>query len=111
MKVKVIDYTQNYQKYYDLTVGNTYRVLGIEADDIRIMSDIGRPWLYPRSLFEVVDDTLPSDWVTEYGEEGEFYASPSALNSRGFWEGYFEHENDKKITLAVYLQSWLRGEY
>lgn len=31
----------------DLSPGRPYVVLGIEADDLRILNDEGRPYLYP----------------------------------------------------------------
>ena len=37
--------------YPELTIGNVYRVLGIEGDDLRIINDAGEPVLYhPRAL-------------------------------------------------------------
>jgi len=62
-------------RYPDLKPGQAYVVIGIEADDLRILNDAGRPFLYPRRLFTLVDSQEPSDWVTEYGEEGERYAA------------------------------------
>ena len=37
--------------YRDLTFGQPYVVIGIEADDFRILNDAGRPFLYPRRNF------------------------------------------------------------
>ena len=79
-------------RYPDLTPGQTYVVIGIEADDLRILNDAGRPYLYPRRLFELVDSHEPSDWVTEYGEEGERYAYPWPLNKPGFFEDFFDQK-------------------
>jgi len=39
--------------YPDLTPGQSYVVIGIEADDYRILNDHGRPYLYPHDLFEI----------------------------------------------------------
>ncbi len=36
----------------DLTPDQPYVVLGIEAEDLRILNDQGRPYLYPADLFE-----------------------------------------------------------
>jgi len=46
-------------------------VIGIEAGDLRILNDAGRPYLYSTRLFSVVDSQEPSDWITEYDEDGE----------------------------------------
>lgn len=69
-----------------LKAGQLYSVIGIAADAFRILSDHGKPYLYSRDLFEVVDPQEPQDWVTEIGAEGERYAYPSALNRPGFFE-------------------------
>jgi hypothetical protein len=49
-------------------------VIGIEADQFRILNDAGRPFLYPPRLFSVLDDREPSDWITEIGDAGERYS-------------------------------------
>ncbi len=85
--------------YPDLTPGQEYGVIGIEADDLRVLSDQGRPYLYPAHLFEMVDTREPGDWVTEYGEEGERYAYPLPLNDNGFFEDFFD---DDKEAVAVF---------
>ena len=77
-------------QYPELTPGQPYPVLGIEADDLRVLNDQGRPYLYPRELFIVVDDREPEDWVTELGEDEERYAYPPPLNGAGFFEDFFD---------------------
>ncbi len=89
--------------YNDLTIGNVYRVIGIEADYYRIMSDEGCPYLYPPELFTVVDPSEPQDWITTYGEEGERYAYPEALNAPGFFEDYFDDDKEAMRTLRLYF--------
>jgi hypothetical protein len=42
-------------RYRDLTLGHHYVVIGIEGDDLRILNDAGRPFLYPPNLFSVID--------------------------------------------------------
>jgi hypothetical protein len=59
-------------------------VLGIEADDLRILNDQGRPYLYPADLFHWVDAREPADWVSAIGEDNERYAYPPPWNDRGF---------------------------
>lgn len=86
----IVKLRRKYARYPDLTSDQLYTVIGIEADDLRILNDHGRPYLYPARLFEVVDPREPDDWVTEYGEDGERYAYPPSLNSRGFFEDFFE---------------------
>ena len=50
-------------RYRDLTAGQPYVVIGIEADEFRILNDAGRPFLYPPHLFVLVDEREPEDWV------------------------------------------------
>lgn len=89
------------RKHQHLTAGQPYTVIGIEADDFRILNDQGRPYLYPADLFEIVDPTEPPDWVTEYGEDGERYAYPPALNESGFFEDFFD---DKSKAVSTFWQ-------
>ena len=77
-------------RYKDLTPGQPYVVIGIEGDDYRILNDAGRPYLYPRGLFKVLDAREPGDWVSELGEDGERYAYPAPLNDPGFFEDFFD---------------------
>ena len=74
----------------DIAARHPYWVIGIEADDFRIINDRGRPYLYPARLFDVVDNNEPADWVTHDGEDGERYAYPPPLNGVGFFEDFFD---------------------
>jgi hypothetical protein len=77
-------------EYPDLTPDQPYFIVGIEADDYRILNNSGKPYLYPARLFEVIDLREPSIWITEYGEDGERYSYPPVLNEAGFFEDYFD---------------------
>ena len=77
-------------RYRDLSTRQPYMVIGIEADDLRILNDAGRPYLYPSQLFAVTYRHEPPDWVTEFGDDGERYAYPPALNKPGFFEDFFD---------------------
>jgi len=80
------------KRYRDLTFGQPYVVIGIEADDLRILNDAGRPFLYPPKLFSLVDSREPADWVTEFGDDGERYSYPAPLNKSGFFEDFFDQK-------------------
>ncbi len=75
-----------------------YGVIGIEADDFRILNDEGRPYLYPARLFKVVNPSEPADWATEFGEDGERYAYLPPLNNSGFFEDFFEADKEAVAT-------------
>jgi hypothetical protein len=81
--------------YPDLSANQPYFVIGIEASDFRILNDFGKPYLYPAVLFEVVDSDQPADWQTEFGDEGERYAYPAALNAPGFFEDFFDQKPEQ----------------
>ena len=83
-----------------------YLVLEIEADDFRVVDDDDDPVLYEPDLFDVIDATEPSDWVSEYGEDGERYAEPEELvkYDRYVWEKY--HDGVPEAIQAV--QAYLR---
>jgi hypothetical protein len=85
-------------RYPDLTPDQPYLVLGIEADDLRILNDQGRPFLYPRDVFTVIDTREPEDWVNELGEDNERYAYPPPLNIIGFFEDFFDGKPEAVAT-------------
>jgi hypothetical protein len=78
-------------RYRDLTPGVPYVVIGIEANDYRILNDASRPCLYAARPFEIVDASEPKDWITGYGDDGERYAYPPPLNDPGFFEDFFDN--------------------
>lgn len=86
-------------RYRDLTFGQPYVVIGIEADELRILNDTGRPFLYPPSLFSLVEAGEPVDWTTEFGDDGERYSYPPQLNKSGFFEDFFD---DKAKAVATF---------
>ena len=86
----IVELRRRSRRYPDLSAGRPYVVIGIEADDFRILNDQGRPFLYPARTFRIVDRRQPDDWVSAVGEEGERYAYPAPLNSVGFFEDFFE---------------------
>jgi hypothetical protein len=79
-------------RYPDLTPGQSYVVIGIEAGDLRILNDAGRPYLYPCRIFQLLDPREPCDWVEEVGEDRERYAYPPPLNRPGFFEDFFDQK-------------------
>lgn len=80
------------KSYPDLSPQQPYVVMGIEADDYRILNDRGQPYLYPSQDFETIDATEPADWIVEIGEEGKKYAYPIVFNQPGFFEDFFDHQ-------------------
>ena len=95
--------------YPDLTFGQPYVVIGIEADDLRILNDAGRPFLYPRNLFSVLDEQEPVDWITEFGDDGERYSYPPPLNKSGFFEDFFDQKTKAVGTFWRVVNQRLAG--
>jgi hypothetical protein len=94
----IVELRERDSQYPDLTPGQPYLVLGIEADDFRVLNDQGRPYLYPREIFTIIDACEPDDWVKELGEDNERYAYPPPLNSVGFFEDYFDGKPEAVAT-------------
>jgi hypothetical protein len=88
----IVELRKKNSRYPDLTFGQPYAVIGIEADDYRILNDAGRPFLYPSNLFRNIDSAEPPDWITEFGEDKERYSYPNSLNRPGFFEDFFDEE-------------------
>ncbi len=95
----IVKFRHKDSHYPHLTAGKQYAVIGIEADDFRLLNDQGEPYLYPAQLFEVTDPREPEDWITEFGEDGERYAYPPTLNTCGFFEDFFD---GKKNAVAAF---------
>ena len=86
----IIKLKEKISDYKDLTQDQSYFVIGIEADDYRILNDHGKPYLYPSHLFHILNADEPDEWITEYGEDGERYSYSYDLNKIGFFEDYFD---------------------
>ena len=84
----------------DLTPDQPYFVIGIEANDYRLLNDHGKPYLYPPDLFEVIDPREPAVWITEYGQDGERYSYPAELKETGFFEDYFDGKDQALATFS-----------
>jgi hypothetical protein len=96
-------------RYRDLTFGQPYVVMGIEANHLRILNDAGRPFLYPPNLFSMVDSREPFDWITEFGDDGERYSYPTPLNKSGFFEDFFDEKSKAVSTFWRVVNQRLAG--
>jgi hypothetical protein len=96
-------------RHPDLTLGQPYVVIGIEADYLRILNNAGRPLLYPADLFATVNAQEPSDWVTEFGEDRERYSYPLPLNKPGFFEDFFDEKMKAVSTFWRVMNQRLAG--
>lgn len=90
----IVEFKQPHPEHQSLTAGQRYHVIGIEADDFRILNDWGEPCLYPPDVFIVADASEPTQWISETGEDGERYAYPPELNALGFFEDFFDRKEE-----------------
>ena len=95
----IVKLKEKSEKYSDLSTDQPYYVIGIEADDFRILNDSGKPYLYPRELFDVTEPKEPEEWITEYGDEGERYSYPKPMLESGFFEDFFD---GKEKTVSMF---------
>lgn len=86
----IVQLQEKHSRYPDLTPRKPYAVIGIEADDYRLLNDRGEPYLYPSGFFSTIDPTRPEDWIVEHGDDAEEYAYPPLLSRVGFFEDYFD---------------------
>jgi len=89
-------------KYWSLTVGREYEVLGMSDDSCQLLDDTNEPILFDLSCFEVTDPQEPAFWQTKYGEEGERYAGPPGWKVPGFFEAW--HDGDELIKRVFFAQ-------
>ena len=91
----IVKLKTNSPDFPDLSEEQVYFVIGIEADDFRILNDAGKPYLYPPELFSIINSTEPEDWITDFGDDGERYSYPIQLNNPGFFEDVFDRKPEQ----------------
>lgn len=91
-----------------MNVESVYVVLTLLTGQFRIVNERGEPILVPRSLFDVLDDWVPNDWVCESDEaEGWYWHGPPQFAVRGFFERW--HDGwiyERKVFADVYERLW-----
>lgn len=92
---------------YDLSPGEVYEVIGIEAGDYRLIDDTGRPYLFPPALFTLVDPARPANWVTEWIDGAEYASAPDMARA-GFFEDYFDGDPEALRVFHRYINQHLR---
>lgn len=82
-----------------VSVGQEYVVLEVLAlagayVHLRIHLDSSAPSLWDAAMFETVDRLVPSNWVVDVGRDGQLSMGPSAWAESGFWESYFDGDDE-----------------
>jgi len=80
---------QDKPEYPDITEGNVYFVLGSEGDFYRIIGDSGKPYLYHKSRFELVELEKGLDWAREIDTIVGEILYPPGLTPSVFEESFF----------------------
>lgn len=87
----------------NLTPGVSYVVIGLDWESFRIINDLLEPVLYSKELFEIDEPTIPSDWVEQTFDDGEYYIDPPEFSEAGFYENYFDGQSQAAKIYERYL--------
>lgn len=86
-----------------LSPGREYLVVGYDEQFVRVVNDVWEPILYPWYLFEVIDSSVPTDWIRVEEGDGEYSVNPPECNEPGFYESFFDGEPSAKAQFARVL--------
>jgi hypothetical protein len=92
------------RSFRHLSKEKEYYVIGLDHESFRVVDDKGDPVLFPRNVFDIVDESVPQDWIWDWFSEDEFYASPPELHAPGFYEDFFERKEEAVRQFESYLQ-------
>jgi hypothetical protein len=87
------------EKNHRLTARQEYFVIGVYADALRVIDDDGEPIIYPKTLFDVCDTSIPPGWEFYEPEDGDYYLEPMRTAAPGLYEDYFGSDGDRKRQL------------
>lgn len=88
-----------------LSPNTEYVVIGIDNENYRVVNDSLEPVLYPKTIFDVLDDSIPTDWVRTDFEDGEYFIDPPQFSEIGFFEDYFDGIESALSTYNSYLKN------
>ena len=90
----------------DLTENNIYPVIGLEGDYYRIIGDLGKPFLYHKNRFKILNGEPEKDWVTKM-DNGCKISYPEKFLEDNFFRDYFNGDIKTRNRLHSYAQSLL----
>lgn len=95
------------REHWSLTVDRHYEVLAIEASRYRLLNNVNDPCLFHRSLFQIVDPTVPDFW-SHSSEPEEF-----ACNGPMHWQvpGYWERYHDEEVAIRDNFWKFVKERY
>lgn len=89
------------REHSSLSSGETYFVIGVNESDYRLVDDLGEPILFPKTLFQVLDRSIPAGWVL-HDHEDCYYLDPEAAAQPGFYEDWFGSDGDHDAELRAH---------
>jgi hypothetical protein len=90
-----------------ITPSKEYIVIGFDDEYFRVIDDADHPILYPRALFDVVDPSVPDDWVRRDEPDGSYYVDPPECSAPGFYEDVFDQDADAIAVLRKVVRRLL----
>ena len=94
-----------------LAVGKVYLVLEILVREqkyvkFRLVSDDNNtPAFHDSSQFELVSDVVPKCWIATFEPSQDFYLLPSTFAQQGFWERYFDGDDEVRHAFEEVLNA------
>ena len=86
-----------------LTPNKKYLVVGLDHDSFRVINDNQEPVIYDKNMFDVIESSLPTDWVWERFAKDEYYANPPEMSAPGFYEDWFDRMPASQLAFSKYL--------
>lgn len=86
-----------------LTLNAVYAVIGIDDIYYRVVNDNKDPILYKKNIFNIIDPYVPEHWLRRGYPDGEFYLDPPEFSEIGFFEDYFDGNQDAVTRYNEYL--------
>lgn len=97
-----------------LVQGNDYEVIGIEPTKYRVIDEVGRVCLLPRSFFFVfVEEDVypqsdqvipPTDWICQENGDGQTVFVPPEFSSPGFFQRLADNQSPETDVYGEYLR-------
>jgi len=89
------------REHRSLTSGEMYFVIGVDDSNYRVVDDFGEPVLFPKTIFQVLERSIPAGWVL-HDYEDSYYLDPDATAQPGFYEDWFGSDGDHAAELRAH---------
>ncbi|UPY80934.1 hypothetical protein FH581_017455 (plasmid) [Leptospira weilii] len=83
-----------------MKIGDIYTVFGLKFNldmlSVCIFYDERHVVMVPMELFEVIDNTVSSEWKAKLWEDGRFTLWPEMFYEKDFWENFSDWQTDER---------------